>query len=67
MGGTVRDAGLSPEQFRKFLAPSWEPTLQEAQESIEIARTFVHTRLKRLPPPITGFDDRSKDLMESET
>src|ERR1022692_2950255 len=53
-------------RFRYPGAP-WEPTLQEAQESIEIPRTFVQTMLKRLPPPITSFDARSKDSMESET
>jgi hypothetical protein len=41
------------------------PALQEAQESIDLARTFVRTILKSLPPSITSFDDHSKDLMES--
>ena len=35
--------------------------MQEALESIELARTFVHTILKRLPPRIANVDDRSKD------
>ena len=51
-------------RFRYPGAP-WEPTLQEALESIELARTFVHIILKTLPPPIAGFDDRSNDSMES--
>jgi hypothetical protein len=33
----------------------WEPTLLEAQESIELARTFVRTILKRLPLPVTSL------------
>ena len=36
-------------RFRYPGAP-WEPTLQDAMESIELARTFVHTILNRLPP-----------------
>jgi hypothetical protein len=44
-------------RFRYPGAP-WEPALQEARESIELARTFVHTILKRLPPRVAGFDDR---------
>jgi hypothetical protein len=51
-------------RFRYPGAP-WEPTLQEAQESIEVARTFVHTMLTRQPPPIANFD--AKDSVESGT
>jgi len=52
-------------RFRYPGAP-WEPTLQEAQESIELARTFGHTILKRLPLGIISFDDRSKESVESD-
>jgi HEPN domain-containing protein len=38
-------------RFRYPGAP-WEPTLQEARESIELARTFVDAILKRLPPGV---------------
>jgi HEPN domain-containing protein len=41
-------------RFRYPGAP-WEPTLLEAQESIELARTFVRTILERLPPPVTSL------------
>ena len=51
-------------RFRYPGAP-WEPTLQEAQESIELAGTFFHTILKRLPPRIASFDGRSKGSVES--
>jgi hypothetical protein len=50
----------------RYPGASWEPTLQEAQESIELARTFGHTILKRLPLGIISFDDRSKDSVESD-
>jgi HEPN domain-containing protein len=63
----VEDVTPLTEYAARFRYPGapWEPTLQEAQESIELARTFVHTILKRLPPWVTSFDDRSKDSMES--
>jgi len=51
-------------RFRYPGAP-WEPTLQEAQESIELARTFGHTILQRLPPGIISSDDRSKSSKDS--
>jgi HEPN domain-containing protein len=49
----------------RYPGAPWEPTLQETQESIELARTFVHTILKSLPPRVTSFYDRSKDSMAS--
>jgi HEPN domain-containing protein len=56
--------GVTPltEYAARFRYPGapWEPTLQEAQESIELARTFIRTILKRLPPRFTSFDDGSK-------
>jgi HEPN domain-containing protein len=51
-------------RFRYPGAP-WEPALQEARESIELARTFVHTVLRRFPARIADFDDHPKDSMES--
>ena len=53
-------------RFRYPGAP-WEPNLHEAQESIELARDFLHSILKRLPPSFAGFHDRSNDSMEPET
>jgi hypothetical protein len=60
----VEDVTPLTEYAARFRYPGapWEPTLQEAQESIDLARTFVHTLLTRLPPCITSFDDSSKDL-----
>jgi HEPN domain-containing protein len=63
----VEDVTPLTEYSARFRYPGapWDPTLQEARESIELARTFVHTILKRLPPRVTSFNDRSKDSMES--
>ena len=40
-------------RFRYPGAP-WEPTLHEAQESIELARAFLHAILTRLPPRLAA-------------
>ena len=63
----VKDVTPLTEYAARFRYPGapWEPTLQEAQESIELARTFAHAILKRLPPRFANFDDRFKDSMES--
>ena len=55
----VEDVTALTEYAARFRYPGapWEPTLLEAQESIELARAFVHTVLKRLPPPIISPDD----------
>jgi hypothetical protein len=55
----VEDVTGLTEYAARFRYPGapWEPTLLEAQESIELARAFVHTVLKRLPPPIISPDD----------
>jgi HEPN domain-containing protein len=41
-------------RFRYPGAP-WEPTLQEAQESLRVARSFVDMILQRLPSRIAAF------------
>ena len=40
-------------RFRYPGAP-WEPTLHEAQESIKLARAFLHAILTRLPPRLAA-------------
>jgi hypothetical protein len=61
--GTLAAAveGVTPltEYAARFRYPGapWEPTLLEAQESIELARTFVRTILKRLPLPVTSLNE----------
>jgi hypothetical protein len=69
LASAVEDVTPLTEYAAKFRYPGapWEPTLQEAQESIALARTFVHTIREKLPASITSFDDHSKDSMESGT
>jgi len=57
LAAAVEDVTPLTEYAARFRCPGapWEPTLLEAQESIELARTFVHAILKRLPPPVTSL------------
>jgi HEPN domain-containing protein len=57
----VEDVTPLTEYAARFRYPGapWEPTLREAQESIELAGTFVDGILKRLLPRMASFDDRS--------
>ena len=41
-----------------FRDAPWEPSMQEAQESLQIARSFLDDILKRLPSPMASFEYR---------
>ena len=57
LAAAVEDVTPLTEYAARFRYPGapWEPTLLEAQESIELARAFVRAILKRLPLPVTSL------------
>jgi HEPN domain-containing protein len=65
----VEDVTFLTEYAARFRYPGvpWEPTLREAQESIELESTFVHAILNQIPIPTTNLDDPSKGSKASGT
>jgi HEPN domain-containing protein len=67
LASAVEDVTPLTEYAARFRYPGapWEPTLQEARDSINMARTFVQTILERLGPGMNNSDDRSEDSADS--
>jgi HEPN domain-containing protein len=66
LAGIMEDVTPLTEYAARFRYPGapWEPTLQEARESIELAQTFVDAIVKRLPRGVAISNGRSRDSME---
>ena len=60
LASAIQEVTPLSEYAVKFRYPGapWEPSMQEAQESLQLARSFLNGVLKRLPSPMASFEYR---------